>query len=129
MNSFALHTTSDWIGFALSLSLGIGLWTLYYGIECCCNGGTMLRCLKEEISWFLPGGTRRKGRYIKENVISGLASGVIMGWRKSWRYEAVAEYDLYEECGKDVLPGRLHFLIVHVVLPLAPLTVWFLCRG
>lgn len=113
---------TDIVHVAFALVIGFALWFMYYGCECFINGDTSIwRSFWKELLWFLPGGDARKGAYIRKMVEHG--NGVICSENGSWEYEAVRKGELYVPCGRDVLPGRLHFVITHVCIPLGPLVL------
>lgn len=106
---------------------GAALWWIYYSAECMLNGSFRpIHCFVEELLWFLPGGDARKGEYIRKMVERG--DGVICSANGSWNYKAVRDGELYVPCGKDVLPGRLHFVMTHLGVPLLPLAGYFAIR-
>lgn len=81
----------------VALLFGLSVWYLYYGIECAINGGMLgrryprLDCLREEITWILPGGYAKKLRHCGGNRTLA-----------------------------DTLPGIPHFIGIHVLLPFGP---------
>jgi hypothetical protein len=101
------------------LVLGFVFWYLYYGMECYINGGSLGRnqfsmhfsLLWEEFLWFLPGGFDRRVDYLLECKVIN---------------PDVADYSEQEirEITKEMLPGRLHFVLTHGVLPLIPLLIY-----
>ncbi len=104
---------------------GFGLWYLSYGLECFMDGATLSRdqflapfqCFWEEVLWVLPGGRKRKGDYIRRQVSRFEGEGY-MG---SWTYSDIRRFNLYEEVGSAMLPGWIHFVFMHVFLPLTPM--------
>ena len=92
-----------------SLIAGFILWYIYYSVECVINGGSIMRntvwemqwkCFLEELSWFLPGGNKRRIQFLK-NI-------------------GCDEKDL------DKLPGRFHFIFTHIFIPLFPTLILLL---
>lgn len=88
---------------AILLIVGIALWYVYFGFECFVDGRDAFGrspwlmqfvCLWEELTWVLPGGTARKFRV-------ALGNPFIV----------------------STMPGLLHFLLVHVVLPFGPAAI------
>lgn len=115
---------------AIAIIIGLVIWYFYYGLECYLNGSTLIfLCLWQEITWILPGGRKRKGRFVRNEIIcyeegKELYDGSICASNNgTWRHKAVVEGDLYEQCGEDILPGWKHFLCVHVLIPLMPLII------
>lgn len=105
----------------VGLILGALLWWLYYGLEIWINGGQYVsECFLEELHWFLPGGRKLKGEYIKK-----LMRNFKEGYIGNFKYSQIREYNLYEQVGQDVLPGRLHFIFTHIFIPLIPNIVIF----
>jgi hypothetical protein len=84
-----------------ALVFGFVLWWIYYGLECYINGeigcnqyAMRFRLMWEEFLWILPGGKKRKLEYCNGN-------------------EDLA----------DTLPGPLHFICTHILLPFGPAVV------
>lgn len=101
----------------IAMSTGILMWWLLYGLECYMNGSTDInRCLREEISWVLPGGRKRKADYIR-----ALVGRSDHGWIGEFSYESIRRDNLYEVVGSLVLPGFWHFCFMHILIPLIPL--------
>lgn len=115
--------------YLLAITCGFGLWFVYYGLESYMNGGySIWRCFKEEVSWFLPGGRKLKGDYIRKMVDGWNGDG----WIGEFSYKEIREDNLYEKVGSKVLPGRIHFLLTHILIPLIPsivLTMIFQSTG
>lgn len=110
-----------------SVLCGACLWYVYHAGECVLNGSVRpWHCLREEVSWFLPGGDARKGEYIRKMVSQG--NGVICSQHGSWEYESVRKGELYIPCAKDVLPGRINFLFKHLLIPSLPTLIYFVIR-
>ncbi len=119
----------------VAIAIGIVIWYFIYGLDCWVNGASEwahpiwmpFQCLWHDIVLLMPG---QKARYIRDNIICPDAAekptnGVIMGSRgQSWYYRDVERGNLYHACGKDVLPGISHFVIMHICIPLVPLVAW-----
>lgn len=113
-------------------------WYLYYGLECLLNGAETgwlmpFYWLKQDFTWAIPGGLKRRTDYFKENImpspsrIDGKRHGMISG-TISWGYDWVAENNLYEDCAKDTLPGPFHFWFYSVLCPIFwPVALFALC--
>lgn len=95
--------------------LGFILWYAYYGAECAINGGTIMRnpwtmhfpLLWEEFVWALPFiGPERKVDYIFE----------------------IYGDDVMKICpycaARNMLPGRLHFVLTHILIPCIPYLIY-----
>lgn len=112
--------------------LGFFIWYIYYGFECFLNGGTLGRnqytmhfhLAWQELTWVLPGGRKRKGRYVKDNVIGDIENGHILGC--PWSYKEIRQHNLYEAAANKILPGLPHFLFTHILLPFLPLIFYFI---
>jgi hypothetical protein len=87
----------------LSLLGGLSLWYFVYGLELFINGGdpsllSRPRYVWEELGWVLPGG--------------------------HWRRLAHCDNDVEQA---RTLPGLLHFIGMHLVLPFGPAAVvWYI---
>ena len=105
---------------------GFGIWYTYYSIEIALKGRTMGRnllllapfqCLWEELSWNLPGGHGRCVAYIKKRMAAGdTEHDVFYGKRYSWHYRSIRERNRYAACADDMIPTKLHLLLV-VAIP------------
>lgn len=104
-----------------SVILSAIIWYVYYGLESFLNGGNLgrhwfwfpMQCLWQEVQWNFSSG---RANCIREIVASG--DGVIMGSKHSWHYADIREQNLYNECGRDCLPGLLH-LVLCITIPFA----------
>lgn len=111
-----------------SATIGLFAWWCLYGFESYLNGGDVGRnrflfpfqCFWGEVLWNLPGG---HAAFAKKAV--GRSNGIILGHRRSWHYAEVREKDLYEACGRDILPGLWHLLFM-TIFPFAVGFVSFL---
>ena len=101
------------------LVLSFLFWAFLHGASCALNGGEFWRCLGDDIMWFLPGGNKRKADYIRDRM-DGFDDGCI----GEYNYRDIREYDLYEEVGKACLPGRISFIINHILIPFGPTAVY-----
>lgn len=45
------------------------------------------------------------------------------GFLGDWTYPEIREHNLYEVVGECLLPGRLHFVLMHIAVPLAPTAI------
>jgi len=117
---------------ALLLFIGIALWYVVYGVECALNGASFDRSLWRQVTmpfeclwndfWrALPFiGPRLKANHIR-TMVDNFGQGVICTSGGSFDYSEIRDKNLYRKVGKLALPGRLHFALMHVALPFAPL--------
>lgn len=102
------------------------LWYVYFGFEYSLNGALSgrhpllmpFRCFWEEILRNIPGGFKRKTRYMKDNII-GNHSGYIIGRKRSWDYDEVRAQNLFDVCTHDVLRGAISFWATTIIVLVA----------
>lgn len=87
------------------------------------NGSTNIwKCLYEEISWVMPGGRHRKGKFIK-----ALMRDMTHGYLGDYTYETIREQNLYEQVGQKELPKWYDFVFNHILIPFGPVTIYLIC--
>ena len=114
----------------LMLIIGCVLWYILTGFEGAINGGLAGRnpllmpfqLFGEALPWYLPGGIKRRGEYIRKRVCHG--HGVILGTKYSWKYNQIRDENLYEECAADTLPGPFYFWALNLGTLFGPLVLW-----
>lgn len=85
------------------------IWYLYYCMELFLNGGNnsnIIKSLKEEIDWVFSSKARA-------NYIKSLMGTFEEGYLGSFTYSKIREENLYDEVGKEVLPGPCHLFFTH----------------
>lgn len=76
--------------------------------------------LWEEFLWAIPiYGTILRGRHIKKQM-GDIENGYMMGYSKSYSYEEIRKGNLYNEVGKQMLPGLSDFIGINVFIPAFP---------
>jgi len=114
------------LGLLAYVGIALGIWYVYYTLECCLNGGDLGRNFStmafslfyEQLLWSIPGGLSRKSEYVKNNLVRDWENGGVCGSKQFWEYAEVREKNLYVECARDVMPGPLYFWIVNVGAPI-----------
>ena len=121
---------------SISLLVGFSTWYVVYSIECWLNSGTLGRnqyLMAFQLAWqqfqwtFLPGGTRRRSAYFRDSITGydgRPMNGCVCGNTKTWQYRDIFDYDLFDQCTRDIYPGIGHLFLIHICLPLTPLMAW-----
>lgn len=99
------------------------LWYLYYGLECSLNGGMgcwtlPFKCLWDDIRFKFSKKARIAWAIGVVGTKAATWGGCLMGYKHDYRH--IREHDLYDEFAKAVLPGWIHFILTHILIPAAP---------
>ncbi len=94
--------------------ISLSLWYVVYGLEVASGDGRLGRhrylypfqCLWSELLWNLPGG---RAQHIRDSIVADEHSA-FGGKTKLWYGSDIVAKNQYAACGRDMLPGRLHFL-------------------
>lgn len=105
------------------------IWYINYALYVGLNGGNgVFKHFLRDITWYIPGGLRRRADFIRGivNHPSALSprciGGSICGKTRVWHYNEIREQNLYQECARDVLGAPIDFWLIQVAAPF----VWFI---
>lgn len=99
------------------------VWYITYGLTVFMNGGNnVMRTFLKEVTWYVPGGLRRRTAFIKEMIDETLQypnfDGAICGSKRTWHSREIHEQNLYGACASDVLGSSWEFWLGALVIPL-----------
>jgi hypothetical protein len=104
------------MAYFITIPIGLILWYFLFSSELMLNGATadlksIFTELWREFTWILPGGYNRKKVYVTSKMFT------------------LSEDDQHIVELIKSLPGIIHFIAMHIVIPLLPQLIWWLITG
>ena len=109
--------------------IALTLLYVFFAVELAMNGGEMslknqVKSFWEEFLWASPAGRKYRGDYVREMIATITEYNPrVRGFLQGYSYEEIAEKNLYEQVGTEMLPGPINFYLRIFIALLWPLAV------